>query len=406
MIETIDAFHFLRPLWLLFLPLVAGLWFLVRPHKARQNAPDAEIAPHLAKALHVGNSDVRRFYPIDSVALCLGLLAMATAGPTWSRIANPLVAETAPLVVAIKVTKSMETTDLAPSRLERARFKVLDLVEQRAGARTALIAYAGTAHHVSPLTEDPNILRPLLESLSSEVMPVAGDDPGAALRLASDVLETSQTPGVILFVLDDLNPAGIDAIEAMTGPDAPPIMMLVTLPGGQIPAQIGSLDGVQVVSLSADDSDINRIKRILRKAHNAALLADDRLQWNDRGWWLMWPAAVLALLWFRRGWTMRWGAVAFLMIALQSPTESRAEGWRDWFLTPDQQGRLAYENKDYAKAATLFTDPEWRGYAQLRAGQYADAAATFAGFGHCRSRLWRRIGAYQKQGIPSRGPSF
>ena len=48
----------------------------------------------------------------------------------------------------------------------------VDLIEARAGARTALVAYSGTAHRVSPLTEDPNILRPLLQGLTPKVMPV------------------------------------------------------------------------------------------------------------------------------------------------------------------------------------------------------------------------------------------
>jgi Ca-activated chloride channel family protein len=379
MIDTLQAFHFLRPLWLLALPAIAALWILARPRRPASDLDTAQIAPHLAEALKVGGAATRRFYPIDGAALCFALLALAAAGPSWSRIPNPLVAETAPLVVALKVTDSMQTTDLAPSRLDRARFKILDLVERRAGARTALIAYAGSAHRVSPLTEDPNILRPLLESLSPAVMPVPGDDPAAALQLAVSVHATAATPGAILFVLDDLNPAAIAAFDDATGPESPPIVLLVTLPDEQIPAQIGRLSGVTVVPLSADDGDIDRIERTLRSAHRAALLADERLQWEDRGWWLLWPAALLTLVWFRRGWTMRWGAVVLLATALQLPATAQAEGWKDWFLTPDQQGRLAYETKDYAAAAELFTDPMWRGHAQMRAGQYEAAAETFAG---------------------------
>lgn len=378
MIETLAAFHFLRPLWLLALPVVVSLWYLARPRKQANAFDSAEIAPHLAKALKVGDSGARRIYPIDGVALCLALLALVAAGPSWSRMPNPLVSETAPLVVALKVTKSMETFDLAPSRLDRARFKILDLVKQRAGARTALIAYAGSAHRVSPLTEDPNILRPLLESLSPEVMPVDGDDPVAALKLAIEINAKAETPGAILFVLDDLNPAALAGFQPGDDTALPPIVILVTLPDGQIPAQIERLSGVTVVPISADDGDISRIERILRSVHKAALLADERLKWEDRGWWLLWPTALLALLWFRRGWTMRWGAVVLLTTALQLPSVAQAEGWKDWFLTPDQQGRLAYENKDYTGAADLFTDPMWRGYAQMRAGQYEAAAETFS----------------------------
>ncbi|MGI9401998.1 MAG: vWA domain-containing protein, partial [Rhizobiaceae bacterium] len=202
--EYLQHFHFLRPAWLLAIPVLLYFWYKIRPRKKFKNEPQEGIAPHLAKALSIGNSATRKIYPIDGVAISGICLALAVAGPTWSRTPNPLVAETAPLVVVLKVTESMETSDIAPTRLDRARFKILDLVEVRAGARTALVAYAGTAHRVSPLTEDPNILRPLLESLSPKVMPEAGDNAGDALELAVKILATADTPGAILFVLDDL----------------------------------------------------------------------------------------------------------------------------------------------------------------------------------------------------------
>ncbi|MDP5218459.1 VWA domain-containing protein [Ruegeria sp. 2205SS24-7] len=373
----VDAFHFLRPIWLLLLPGIGLLWYLARPRRKPDGPDTLHIAPHLAEALRVGSNARRRVQPIDSVVLCLSLLTLAAAGPSWSRIPNPLIAESAPLVVALKVTPSMQDTDLAPSRLDRARFKILDLIAARAGARTALVAYAGTAHRVAPLTEDPDILRPLLQALSPEVMPVEGDDAAAALALSMDILGAAETAGAILFVLDDLDPAMVAAFTN-DDPARPPVAMLVTVPAGQIPAQIAGLAGVSTVGLSADDWDIAQIERQLISAQQMAQLDDERLDWDDRGWWLLWPAALIALLWFRQGWTMRWGVAIIVITALQMPIGARADGWRDWFLTPDQQGQLAYRNKDFARAADLFTDPMWKGHALLRAGRYEEAAEVFA----------------------------
>lgn len=375
MIDTLAAFHFLRPAWLLALIGVAAIWYLTRPRGSAAATEPEHFAPHLLAALRVGSGQGQRFYPGDGIAAGLVFLTLAAAGPTWSRVPNPLVAETAPLVVAMKVTQSMETPDLAPTRLDRARFKVLDLIAARAGARTALVAYAGTAHRVSPLTEDPNILRPLLEGLSPRVMPETGQDAAAAFAMARDILNDAESDGAVLFVLDDLDPADVAAFNVENGP---PVVFLLALPKGQGVAQLDGINGATVVQIAPDDSDINRIERRLRSAHRAALLADDRLAWDDRGWWLVWPAALLALLSFRQGWAIRWGMAITLTLALQAPGAARADGWRDWFLTPDQQGRLAYENKDYAKAAELFQDPMWRAYAMMRAGQYADAADIFA----------------------------
>lgn len=409
MSEALQYFHFLRPLWLLAIPLIAIIWWLIRPQRtgrAGQAAlPDA-IAAHLAAALQVGSEGQRRFLPIDGVALGLVLMTLAVSGPAWTRAPNPLIGDTAPLVVAIKVTDSMLESDLAPSRLDRARFKVLDLIAARAGARTALIAYAGSAHNVSPLTEDPNILRPLLEGLDPKVMPKQGADAGAALGLASEVLQAAETAGAVLFVLDDLDPADIDAFNAAADPARPPVLFLLTLPEGQVVVQLERIEDASIVHLTPDGRDVAQIERKLRAAHMAALADDERLQWQDRGWWFALPGALLMLAWFRRGWSMRWVFVAMLL-GLMLPGQARADGLADWFATPDQQGQIAYDNNNFARASDLFQDPCWRGYSRMQAGQYAEAAEIFAGlqtpeaafaqaYAHIRNREYRpAIKAYE-----------
>ena len=379
MSEALQYFHFLRPFWLLALPLIALLWWRVRRAREGRGGTGARpdmIAPHLAAALQVGSDGRGRIVPIDAVALGLALVTLAVAGPAWTRAPNPLLGDTAPLVVALKVTESMMTPDLAPSRLDRARFKILDLIGTRAGARTALIAYAGSAHNVSPLTEDPNILRPLLEGLSPEVMPGDGADAGAALELAGEVLRGAGPGGAVLFVLDDLDPSDIAAFNAVSDPPRPPVIFLLALPKGQEVTQLGRIDNADVVPMRADGGDVARIERQLRAGYAAALVGDERLQWQDRGWWLVWPAALLTLLWFRRGWTMRWGFVA--MLGVMMPGDARADDWKSWFATPDQQGQIAFNNKEFARAGDLFEDPYRRGIAKMKAGQYAEAAEVLA----------------------------
>lgn len=375
--DSLQFFHFLRPAFLLGLPVIAIVWYLVRPRKSAQTLEVGGVAPHLVDALKVGSHGKRRFYPIDGTALVGILLALAAAGPAWTRAPNPLVAQTAPMVIALKVTKSMEQSDLPPSRLDRARFKILDLIETRAGARTGLVAYAGTAHSVSPLTDDPNILRPLLEGLTPKVMPEPGDDAAAALAVATGILNRSETPGAVLFVLDDLNPRDVAAFSS--DPDRPAVIFLVAAPAGQTPATLSQIPNATIVQMTADDGDLQKIERKAQSVYAAALAGDERLRWQDRGWWLAWPAAVMLLFWFRRGWTMTWVRSGLLAVLLLGPGQARAEGWFDWFFTPDQQGWLAYQDKRFSDAGDLFEDPYWRGYAKYKAGEYEDAAAILAG---------------------------
>ena len=408
LLDALSAFHLLRPMWLLALVPLAGLWWVIRRRTTKGKDVPEGIAPHLAEALTVGDTGARRVYPIDGVALFLALVVLAASGPTWSRVPNPLLAQTAPMVVALEVSRSMEAPDLQPSRLERAKFKILDLVERRAGARTALVAYGGTAHRVAPLTEDPNILRAMLEALSPEVMPQEGDNASAALEIAQAELEKSETPGALLFVLDELNATDADAFSVVTqGEDSVPLIFLVAAPEGTSRGALDRLSGATVVQLSADDSDLKAIDRAAESAFRAALLADERLDWEDRGWVFGWLALPLILLWFRRGWTMRWIIVLSLFGGSFAPGQAKADVI-DWFFTPDQQGMMAVRDKEYAKAAELFQDPTWRGYMLFKSGQYPEAADLFSridtaeaafaeGMARTRNREYRpAIAAYER----------
>ncbi|WP_108663627.1 VWA domain-containing protein [Acuticoccus kandeliae] len=361
---ALDAFHFIRPAWLLLLLPIAALWWHVRRHRGQRALPQAGLAPHLHAALTVGGGGRRRFVPIDGVTLVLALATLGAAGPTWSRVPDPFVAQSAPLVVVLEVTPSMETSDIAPSRLARGKQKIRDLLDLRAGARTALVAYAGTAHSVVPMTEDPGVMVPYLEGLDPAVMPQEGNRAAAALTLATGILAGEDGPGGILFVTDGIDPADVAALDG-----APALAALAMLPEGVADRGLDTLSA-PVIRVSPDGSDVARIDRTLNAAYREAMLQNSDQPWEDRGNWLALPAALLGLLWFRRGWTMRWAVLALFLALAPPPAEA---GPIDWFLTPDQQGRLAFENREYKRAATLFTDPLWRGYALYRDGQYKEA---------------------------------
>jgi Ca-activated chloride channel homolog len=179
---ALEAFHFIRPLWLAILPAIGFLWWSVRRARTRRAPPPDGIAPHLRAALTLGAQDRRRLRPIDGVALALACTTVGAAGPTWSRVPDPLASQAAPVVVVLEVTPSTEATDIAPSRLERAKQKIRDFLALRGNARTALVAYAGSAHGGVPMSEDPSILVPYLEGLTPEVMPRPGAQGGSRAR--------------------------------------------------------------------------------------------------------------------------------------------------------------------------------------------------------------------------------
>ncbi|MGR5542588.1 VWA domain-containing protein, partial [Vibrio campbellii] len=91
--------------------------------------------------------------------------------------------------------------DVPPSRLERAKHKIMDMIEYRSGGRNALIAFARSAHVAMPMTYDQGVFAPFLTAIEPRIMPVAGkrveqslpalntllpDDTGATIVLVSD----------------------------------------------------------------------------------------------------------------------------------------------------------------------------------------------------------------------------
>ena len=140
------------------------------------------IAPHLLEHLRVDAADRFRVRPIHLTSLAMLLGTLAVAGPTWDRELSPFAEDTAPLVIVLDVSQSMNAVDVQPTRLERAKQKVRDLLELRPGARTALVAYSGSAHTVLPLSDDATMFEAFLDGLDTDVMPRPGDEPGATPR--------------------------------------------------------------------------------------------------------------------------------------------------------------------------------------------------------------------------------
>jgi Ca-activated chloride channel family protein len=392
-------FHFLRPAWLLALPAALALAWIVARREDVRSRWRGLIEPQLLDHLVVDPRARWRVRPVYATVAAIIVGAIAAAGPTWKRERPPFVEDKAPLAIAIDLSPTMDAIDVTPTRLERAKLKVRDLLALRAGARTALFAYAGSAHLVLPLTDDAALVRTYLDSLATNLLPPGGKDTGKALRLLDENLAREPVPGTILFLTDGVDPAAFDAFQRHGGEDQVMVLGIGTEQGGPVRTGPESfledatgrrvftrLDvaglrrlksaGVEVATVTTDDSDVEWVERHVQ-THLAQRQAEAATRWQDEGWWLVLPIGLLAALWFRRGWTIRW--VSVLLIALGAgASEARAADLLGPWLTPDQQGRLYFQRGDYARAAARFTDPAWKGVALYRAGQFADAIDAFA----------------------------
>jgi len=397
---VISEFHFLRPDWLWLLPVALALAWIVARREDVRSRWRGIIDPKLLDHLVV---DPRARWRVRPVYVTVGAVivgAIAAAGPTWQRERPPFVEDKAPLAIAIDISQTMGAIDISPSRIERAKLKVKDLLALRPGARTALFAYADSAHLVLPLTDDVSLIETYLDALATNLLPpTQGKSTAKALSLIDSSLARETVPGTILFLTDGIGPRDFDAFEHHEGKDQLMVLGIGTEQGGPIRNGPESfledasgrrvfprLDveglrrlkdaGVKVATVTLDDSDVQWIERHVQ-THLQQRESDSATRWQDEGWWLVLPIGVLAALWFRRGWTVRW--VSGIVFALGiSAGNTRAADPLDPWLTPDQQGRLEFQRDDYGAAAAHFTDPMWKGVALYRAGKYADAIDAFA----------------------------
>jgi Ca-activated chloride channel family protein len=132
------------------------------------------------------------------------------------------------------------------------------------------------------------------------------------------------------------------------------------------------------VPVTIDGADIRALERRIETRFQAAQGDTFGAQWRDDGYWLLLPAAMVSLLWFRRGTTMPFALAFFLLQAQPASAEESTTWFRNFWLTPDQQGRLAFDRGDFAGAAKLFASPMWRGIAYYRAYDFLEAAKAFA----------------------------
>ncbi|RAO76863.1 tetratricopeptide repeat protein [Dyella jiangningensis] len=396
MSEAWQQFHFLRPAWLLALlalPLLL-VWVARRgtAREALERLVDAELLPYLLQG-----REQRRRMPAVLLAVGWSLAALAMAGPTWSRVAQPLYAQRAAQVVAVSLSQRMLARDVAPSRLDRARYKVRDLLSANHDGLNALIAYAGEAFVVAPLTTDASSLNELLDALAPDTMPVDGDNAAQAIERGVALIRDAKVGGGSLVLVTDTVDAAAQsaARKAREAGVRVSVLGVGTLQGGPVPLSdqsfqrdsqgglsmarrddaalraLATAGGGLYAPMTDDHADIDTLRGEL-KSDGAVTLATDQRgdEWQDRGPWLLLPLLPLAAMAFRRGWL-----VVFALLLLPGvPDTAHASRWSDLWQRPDQQASAALNRGQAKEAQQLARDPALRGAAAYRAGDYAAAA--------------------------------
>lgn len=418
--------HWMRPEWLWTLVPALILLMLLWRQRGRSGSWQSVIAPELLRYL-VSDSTVsrgRNLLPL--VFLGWVLAALAAAGPSWQKISQPVHQKQDALVVLLDLSLSMNAADLAPTRLDRARQKLLDLLQHRREGQTGLIAYAGDAHIVTPLTDDTPTIANLLPALNPGMMPVPGSEPVSAVSQALALLRSAGIRGGrILLVTDGVSErdragiekvlAGSDARFAVMGVGTPAGAPIPLPDGGFIKDDKGTIvmpgldeQGLRELAVATggsyrriqiDDSDLDALLNASPLDESEDTVSLDRTAdtWEDQGYLLILVLLPLALALFRRGWLLALLPVLLPAFLLVHPEPAAAQSWDDLWLTPDQQGQRALQQGNAEAAASLFRNPDWAGTAAYQSGDYEAAVEKFANAQDANS-LYNRGNALARAG--------
>lgn len=198
-------------------------------------------------------------------------------------------------------------TDVQPSRLERAKHKIRDLLERRKGSSTGLIVYSGSAHLVMPLTRDDRIISAMVEDLTPELMPAEGDALAQAMILAETLFKRAGVSGSVLVMADSVSPSQVEAIS--TSEVALPLQFLaIQSSSAEVDTGIERVAATlhaSVVRLTVDQADVERLARRAQSRMTSVTSVQTGDRWHDAGYTILPLIALCALMWSRKGWVVR-----------------------------------------------------------------------------------------------------
>ncbi len=388
--------HFIRPAWFYaFIPLLFISYALIRAHKQGRSWTKI-IDPKLLPYLLVGQS-VKKTSINGLLVFIAGTLAiLSLAGPAWEKRPQPVFKDKSALVIALDLSSSMDAADIKPSRLTRAKHKIIDILKQRKLGQTALLVYAGSAFVVTPLTDDTTTITSLLESLTTDLMPAQGTRTDKALRLASSLLKNADVrQGDILLVTDSIENEAENNFKVIAQQHRISILAVATTQGGPIPLASGgflkdrsgnivipkldienfkhfsNISNGRFSTLSVDDRDVKIMTSLFNQSHisNKNNSRKTKLKtdiWYEQGAWLLLFLIPVAALAFRRGIIF-----VFVFFILQPPQYVEASGlWDTLWKNTDQRASEQLKKNNPAEAARLFKDKQWKAASYYKNKQY------------------------------------
>lgn len=297
--------------------LLPGAWALLRWAERRRRL--------VTEAMGRAATLVRNVAPPrrDIAALRLGAVAFilfALAGPQFGVELVETRSDARQAVIAVDVSLSMMTPDVKPSRLERAKSSLSLLIDQLRGERVGVVAFAGAAQTICPLTQDADAAKQLLGALDVGAVPTPGTALGDAIRTSvamlgrypggkalilltdgedhkSDPLGAAKeaaAAGVRIFTVGIGTPEGepIPAADGTYHKDAKGATVVSRMDEGVL-AKIARETGGAYYRATPGSDEISDIAKRVRELDAAKGVSGTANLWRNR---YAWPASVAFLL--------------------------------------------------------------------------------------------------------------
>lgn len=328
MINVIYSFHFLRPWWLLLIiPLLFLFWKIKQYHfnnNQWNEICDHHLIPHLVINAHSKNLK----WPFYLLAFIWFFICISIAGPTWKRLPEIVYSSKAARMIILDLSKQMYATDIPPSRIVRARFKILDLLKRPFDGQTAMIVYAGSPHIISPLTQDADTIASMVDVLDPNLMPKSGSNLYGALDLAQSLFHSAGVSKgeIILFTAGPIQERVFTKAKSLHQDNFNlSIMGMGDTNGSPIPLpnggflqnsagdiiisklalsdlkKLASVGGGIYSTFTASNDDLKKFENL--SSYQTDKSSEQKMQrWKDEGRLIIICLLPLAALAFRRGW--------------------------------------------------------------------------------------------------------
>lgn len=405
-LPEITQLHFIRPwAWLLLIPVIL-LWWLYRT-KGQQASGWAKLIDKHLLGWMMPNSQLGKSIKWQKNLLLTMwiLLVIALSGPSWKKLPQPVFSNLASRVIVLDLSSSMDSQDVKPSRLARAKFKLTDILKNIKDGQTGFVVYAGDGFILSPLTSDTDTIDNMVEVLSTNLMPLVGSKPDKGIEKAIELLDNGATgEGDIIWITDGGDEEELSRIKELISKTSYDLNILAigTAEGAPIPMSNGSgfvkdnkgnivipklnynelanfADdiGATLTPMTAGNEDIELLLQ------RPQLTVDERLEkqdimadsWEDAGFWLLFLVLPILLLGFKH--RSMFAILLVISVGSFTSTQAQANPLESLFLNKDQQAKKLLNEEQYQEAYKTFEDPEWKAVAAYRNGDYQAAESNF-----------------------------